>query len=137
MDQPTLAYDEQATETRVGHALSIEQQRIIISSLLRRLELRRKVLVRQRISFVVACLFALAGIATGIVGVQTNTPIVFFLVGMTAYGAAGLFLIITTTLHRGEDNLPMILDLIEENRAALSLLDTMTEQRLDRDQHSS
>ncbi len=130
MDQPTLAYDDRPTQAS-GAALTIRQQRIITSSLVRRLQLRRRAIIRRRVAFIVGC--GLVSLSAGtsplidpfgvwawlilLVDVAVALPLLCF-------GFSGVY------LQQGE--LLKILDLLEKNRAALSLLDTMVEPETER-----
>lgn len=130
MDQPSLAYDDRPVQAP-NAALAIRQQRIITSSLLRRLQLRRRAIIRRRAAFTLGC--GMVGLSAGISPLINPFGVWAWLILLAnVVIALPLLCFSFRAVWLQQDELLNILDLIEKNRTALSLLDTMVEPETER-----
>ena len=117
------------TLSGLSSPIEVRRQRIITNSMLKRLDIQRRMLLRQRVYRRIAWVLFVIGIGFTISSSQVPASIadLAFLTGMTTYMISLFYLVGTMFLWQYQVSLSTVLDLIDQNRASLELLDTYAE----------
>ena len=125
MNEPALTLRD-ANVSSSTHPLDVRRQRIIVKSNLKRLDIRRRAIIRGRVYFGLVCVAAAVGLAMTIVGdseTPQKTPTLVSNFGLVITIIAQAFIVFKLLFIGWYDNLAHVLDLIEQERAELELLD--------------